>query len=207
VLLESKQQLAPQVLRDAGIKLSRCGRQDVRAGRVDKRVLAALEYLSVSGLRPTVAGLACAPATPAALAANAGAATSSESIAITAIDGVRVAGHQGPGTAADTLVRRLLMLQGLSRPRRIVSEMSYPGAAATVTSAKATDAIRVVFAAPRSALARAAGLDSSALSPTEWARLVARLGEIPDPTVSSKPSSAAIPVSPAATGKETGGNH
>jgi murein DD-endopeptidase MepM/ murein hydrolase activator NlpD len=207
VLLESKQQLAPQVLRDAGIELSRCGRQDVRAGRVDKRVLAALEYLSVSGLRPTVAGLACAPATPAALAANAGVATSSESIAITAIDGVPVAGHQGPGTAADTLVRRLLMLQGLSRPRRIVSEMSYPGAAATVTSAKATDAILVVFAAPRSALARVAGLDSSALSPTEWARLVARLGEIPDPTVSSKPSSAAIPASPAATGKETGGNH
>jgi murein DD-endopeptidase MepM/ murein hydrolase activator NlpD len=207
VLLESKQQLEPQVLRDAGIELSRCGRQDVRAGRVDKRVLAALEYLSVSGLRPRVGGLACAPATPAALAANAAAATSSESITITAIDGVPVAGHQGAGTPADTLVRRLLMLQGLARPRRIVSAMSYPGAAATVTSSKATDAIRVEFAAPRSALARVAGLAGSVLSPTEWSRLIARLGQIPDPTVSSKPSSAAIPVGPAAPGKETGGNH
>ena len=206
VLLESKQQLEPQVLRDAGIRLSSCGRQDTRAGRVDKRVLAALEYLSVSGLRPTVGGLACAPSTPAALAANAGAGAGGESITITAVNGVPVAGHQGPGTAADTLVRRLLMLQGLSRPRKIVSAMSYPGAAAAITSDKAAEAIRVAFAAPRSALARVAGLYSSALSPTEWSKLVARLGEIPDPTVSSKPSSAAIPAGPA-SGKETGGNH
>ena len=60
VLLESKQQLEPQVLHDGGIRLGRCGRQDVQAGRVDKRVLAMLEYLSVSGLRPTVGGLRCA---------------------------------------------------------------------------------------------------------------------------------------------------
>jgi hypothetical protein len=206
VLLESKQQLEQQVLRDGGIRLSRCGRQDIQAGRVDKRVLAALEYLSVSGLRPTVGGLACAPARPAALASNAAAAATSESVAITAIDGVPVAGHQGPGTAADTLVRRLLMLQGLSRPQKIISAMSYPGAASTVTSSKSTGTIRVLFAAPRSALARIAGLYSSVLSPTQWSRLVARLGEIPDPTVSSKPSSAAIPDGPA-SGKEPGGNH
>ncbi len=80
--------------------------------------------------------------------------------------------------------------------------MSYPGAAAAVTSAKVAGAIKVAFAAPRSALARIAGLYGSALSPTQWSRLVARLGEIPDPTVSSKPTSAAIP-----DAKETGGNH
>ena len=202
VLLESKQQLEPQVLRDPGIELSRCGREDVRAGRVDKRVLSALEYLSVSGLRPTVGGLPCPPATSAALASNATAGSSAESVAITAVNGVPVAGHQSPGGSADTLVRRLLMLQGLSRPHRIVSSMSYPGAATTVTSAKAADAIRVQFSAPRGALARIAGLYGSALSPTQWSRLVARLGEIPDPSVSSKPSTAALP-----DGKEAGGNH
>jgi murein DD-endopeptidase MepM/ murein hydrolase activator NlpD len=205
VLLESKQQLEPQVLHDAGITLTRCARQDVRAGRVDKRVLAALEYLSVSGLRPTVGGLACAPATPAALAANAAAAASSESVTITAVNAVPVAGHQGTGSAAETLVRRLLMLQGLSRPRRIVSDMSFPGAAAAVTSAKAAGAIRVSFAAPRTALARVAGLYGSALSPGEWSKLIARLGEIPDPSVASKPSSAAIPDE--ANGRGAGGNH
>jgi murein DD-endopeptidase MepM/ murein hydrolase activator NlpD len=197
VLLESKFQLQRQVLHDTGIVLGRCGREDVQEGRVDKRVLAMLEYLSVSGLRPTVGGLACAPATPAAQAANAGAATTSESVTITAINGLPVAGHQGPGTVADTTVRKLLMLQGLSRPRRIASLMSYPGSPGAVTSPGASDAIEVAFADPGSTLARAAGLYSSALAPQQWTRLIARLGEIPDPTVSGKPSSAAIPDSPA----------
>ncbi len=201
VLLESKQQLEPQVLRDAGIRLSRCGREDIRGGRVDKRVLAALEYLSVSGFRPTVAGLPCPPATSAALASNASAGSDSEGAAITAIDGVPVAGHQGPGTTAATMVRKLLMLQGLARPRRIVSAMSFPSSSATVTSAHAADAIRIEFASPHSALARIAGMYASALSPAEWTRLIARLGEIPDPTVSGKPSSAAIP------DKEPSGNN
>ena len=102
VLLESKQQLEPQVLHDKGIRLGGCGRQDVSEGRVDKRVLAMLEYLSVSGLRPTVGGLACAPATPAAQAANAGAATSARSVTITAINGVAGRRPPGPGHAPPT---------------------------------------------------------------------------------------------------------
>jgi hypothetical protein len=207
VLLETKRQLEPQVLRDAGIRLSSCARQDVKSGRVDKRVLAALEYLSVSGLKPAVSGMPCPPATPAALASNAAAGSTIGAMSITSVGGVRVAGHQGPGSAADTVVRRLLMLQGLARPRRIVSQMSYPNAAATVTSTRAADAIRVAFASPRSGLARVAGLYASALSPAQWSRLIARLGQIPDPAVSRKPSAAAIPVKPAAGGKESGGNH
>jgi murein DD-endopeptidase MepM/ murein hydrolase activator NlpD len=206
VLLESKQQLEPQVLRDAGIKLDRCGRQDIRAGRVDKRVLAALEYLSVSGLKPTVSGLSCAPDTPVALASNVAAGATSESIGITAVNGVPVAGHQGPGTVADTMVRKLLMLQGLSRPKRIVSTMSYQGASGAVTSASASDAIRVTFTAPSSGLARVAGLYASALAPAEWTKLISRLGEIPDPSVSPKPSSAAIPDSPVAAKEANGDN-
>ena len=58
VLLESKPQLEQQVLSDPGIHLPACGRQEVRAGEVDRRVLATLEFLSVSGLNPTVSALA-----------------------------------------------------------------------------------------------------------------------------------------------------
>ncbi len=204
VLLESKQQLEPQVLRDAGIHLTRCAREDVRSGRVDKRVLAALEYLSVSGLKPAVAGMPCPPSTPAALASNTNAGSAIDAISITAVGGVPVAGHESAGSAADTAVRRLLMLQGLARPKRIVSQMRYPATSVAVTTTGATDAIRVVFAAPRTGLARVAGLYASALSPEQWNRLIARLGQIPDPAVASKPSSAAIPVK---TGKGSGGNH
>ena len=205
VLLESKQQLQPQVLKDAGVKLSACGRQDVQEGRVDKRVLATLEYLSVSGLRPTVAGLRCEPRTPLAQASNASAAATSASVLLTAINGVSLAGHQRPGSVADTTVRRLLMLQGISRPREIVSQMSYPGAPGARTSAKA-QAVRVVFASAGAAgTAKLAGLYAGALAPAQWTRLIARLGQIPDPSVSRKPSAAALPVSKSE--REARGNH
>jgi hypothetical protein len=211
VLLESKQQLEPQVLHDDGIHLGACGRQDVQEGRVDKRVLAMLEYLSVSGMKPTVAGLPCAGSSSAVLAANASPSVSSESVRITAVNGVPIAGHQGPGSIADTTVRKLLMLEGLSRPRRIVSLMSYPGAAGALASPNASNAIEVAFGSPGGGLARAAGLEASGLTPSAWTRLIARLGEIPDPTVDSGHSAAAVPDSPgesvARTAGGAGGNH
>jgi murein DD-endopeptidase MepM/ murein hydrolase activator NlpD len=195
VLLESKQQLEPQVLRasSSGIRLSACAREDVQEGRVDKRVLAMLEYLSVSGLRPTVAGLPCAPATSAALAANAPASASGQTVEITAVNGIQIAGHQGPGSVADETVRKLLMLEGLSRPQRIASVMNYPGAAAAVESASAADAIRVTYGALGAGGAHAAALAASGLSPSQWIELIDRLGEIPDPTVGGGHSNAAIP--------------
>ena len=68
---------------------------------------------------------------------------------ITAVNGIPVAGHQGPGSIADTTVRKLLMLQGLARPQRIVSLMSYPGAAARVRQAERR-ATRSTSPSPRS---------------------------------------------------------
>jgi murein DD-endopeptidase MepM/ murein hydrolase activator NlpD len=193
VLLESKQQLEPQVLHGDDVKLASCARQDVQDGRVDKRVLAALEYLAVSGLKPTVSGLACAPRTPAALAANAPASASSKAVAITAVNGIPVAGHQGQGTVADETVRKLLMLQGLARPQQIVSLMSYPGAVRAITSPSAGAAIRVSFVSPNAQTGHTASLFNSGLTPNQWIALVDRLGEIPDPTVGSGHSSASIP--------------
>jgi hypothetical protein len=206
VLLESKQQLEPQVLHGGGVKLGTCARQDVQEGRVEERVLAMLEYLAVSGLKPTVSGLPCAPKTPAALAANAADSASSEAVSITAVNGIPIAGHQGQGTIADETVRKLLMLQGLSRPEQIVSLMSYPGAVRAITSPSAADAIHVSFAAPNTRAGHAASLFNSGLTPSEWIALVDRLGEIPDPTVGTGHSSAAIPDSPgeAATTEDGG---
>jgi hypothetical protein len=203
VLLESKQQLERQVLRDGGIQLGRCGRQDVRAGRVDKRVLALLEYLSVSGLRPTASGLACTAAN--AGAANAPAGESIDAVDIAAVNGVAIAGHDGAGSAADETVRKLLQLQGLARPQRIVSALSYPGTKIAQASAGARK-IHVVFARA-GASAGSAALGGSGLTGAEWVKLIARLGEIPDPTVAQAPSAAALPVP--ATGSEggEGGHH
>jgi|HubBroStandDraft_2_1064218.scaffolds.fasta_scaffold00010_5 murein DD-endopeptidase MepM/ murein hydrolase activator NlpD len=205
VLLESKQQLEPQVLHGGGVQLGTCARQDVQEGKVDKRVLAMLEYLAVSGLKPSVSGLACAPRTPAALAANAPASDSSETVAITAVNGIPIAGHQGQGSIADETVRKLLMLQGLARPKQVVSLMSYPGAAVALSSPRVANAIHVSFAAPSAKAGHTASLFDSGLTPSEWIALVDRLGEIPDPTVGSGHSSAAIPDNAGASGASAEG--
>jgi hypothetical protein len=202
VLLESKQQLQPQVLRDSSIHLSRCARQDVQTGRVEVRVLTLLEYLSVSGLHPSVAGLKCSGAS--ASAANATAGQSSEALDITAVNGIPIAGHDGPGSIGDETVRKLLELQGLARPQRIVSALSYPHTSVAQVSSTPVRAIRVTFAAG----AHASGLGGSGLSASEWVRLVSRLGEIPDPTVARAPSKAALPDTESSPqGGGSGGNH
>jgi hypothetical protein len=201
VLLESKQQLEPQVLHDGNIRLSACGRQDVQSGRVDRRVLAMLAYLSVSGLRPTVSGLSCAAAARAA-STNAPASATQVALDISAVNGTPISGHQGPGSIADATVRKLLMLEGAARPRQIVSLMSYPGAAGALTRPSARTAIHVAFT-PLNA-ARGARTFGSALSPEQWVRLISRLGEIPDPTVANGPSKASIPT---ASSGEGNGNH
>jgi murein DD-endopeptidase MepM/ murein hydrolase activator NlpD len=193
VLLESQAQLQPQVLHDSGIHLGRCGKADVQTGRVDRRLLATLEFLSVSGLKPTVAGLACAHSSPLT-EGNAPARSSGDAVNIVAVNGIPIAGHEGPGSIADTTVRKLLMLQGASRPRRIVSSMSYPGAAGALTEPSARDDIRISFSSLSArGSAHTAGTLRQTLSPDEWIKLIARLGEIPDPTVAGKPSAAAIP--------------
>ena len=53
--------------------------------------------------------------------------------------------------------------------------------------------IHVGFASLYSSNARLARAVNSVLSPHQWIKLIARLGEIPNPTVANGPSSAAIP--------------
>jgi len=201
VLLESKEQLEQQVLSDPGIRLPACGRQDIQTGQVDRRVLATLEFLSVSGLRPTVSSLRCSRVA-AADATNAAETAAGDAVAITAINGIAIAGGQGPGSIADITVRKLLTLQGTMKPSEIVSPTSYPGAANTVAAPGDREDIRVEFAPLQggrvSSEARSASAFGAAITPGQWVQLIARLGEIPDPKVASGPSSAAIPDRPGA---------
>jgi hypothetical protein len=196
VLLESKEQLEQQVLSDSGVHLPTCGRQDIQTGQVDRRVLATLEFLSVSGLHPTVSSLRCSHVAPAD-AANAAETAAGDTVAITAINGIAIAGHEGPGSIAEIAIHKLSMLQGTMKPSEIVSLTSYPGIANTVAAPGQDKAIRVEFAPLQgggsAGKARSASAFDSGLTPGQWVQLIARLGEIPDPKVASGPSSAAIP--------------
>jgi len=204
VLLESKEQLEQQVISDPGIHLPACGRQDVQTGQVDRRVLATLEFLSVSGLHPTVSSLGCSRVAPVE-ATNAAETAAGDAVAITAINGIAIAGGQGPGSITDITVRKLLTLQGTMKPSEIVSMASYPGTDNTVAAPSHSDSIRVEFApldgqarVAGAPAARAAGTLNLGITSGQWVQLIARLGEIPDPKVGSGPSSAAIPDHPGA---------
>ncbi len=193
VLLESKRQLQRAVLRDPGVRFAtRCGRGQVQAGQVDRRALAALEFLSLSGLKPTVSSNGCG-GQGARGAANAAGGAAGEAFDITAIDGTPVTGHEQPGSLADIAVHRLLRLQGTMRPRQIATaSLSYPGTANTVTLPADRGRIHVSFR-PLAGARAARALASTPLTPDQWLTLISRLGEIPDPVVAGKPSSAAIP--------------
>ena len=192
VLLESKEQLERQVLANAGIAIYPCGRQDVETGQIDKRVLATLEFLAVSGLRPTVSTLKCGHSEEAA-EGSASEHSSGDAVDISAIDGTPIAGHQGPGSITDSTIRKLLTLQGSMKPHQIISLMSYPGAENTLARADHSSHIQVGFRPAGATSASLAGSLSSPITPGEWIKLIARLGEIPDPSVASGPSAAAIP--------------
>jgi hypothetical protein len=200
VLLESKEQLEQQVLENTGITIYPCARQDIETGQIDRRVLATLEFLEVSGLKPTVSALKCGHS-DLTTEGNVSEHSTGDAVDISEINGIPIVGHQGPGTITDTTIRKLLTLQGTMKPHQIISLMTYPGAENTLAMPDHYNHIHVGF---RPLLAESAGLDgslSSSITPSEWIKLIARLGEIPDPTVANGPSAAAIPVTPSASGK------
>src|SRR4029077_15310914 len=97
-----------------------------------------------SGLKPTVGTLRCGGGGYATSGYVAPRHTGG-AIAVVAINGVPIAGHQGAGSITDTTIRTLLTLQGEFVPARIVSLMRYPGAPTTVARADHGNYIEVAF--------------------------------------------------------------
>jgi murein DD-endopeptidase MepM/ murein hydrolase activator NlpD len=200
VLLESKEQLQQQVLANPDIDIYPCGRQDIETGQIDRRVLATLEFLAVSDLKPTVSALKCGHS-DLTTEGNVSEHSTGDAVDISQINGTPIVGHQGPGSITDTTIRKLLTLQGSMKPHQIISLMTYPGADNTLAMADHYNHIHVGFHPLFAQSASLAGSLSSSITPSQWIKLISRLGEIPDPTVSNGPSAAAIPVhTPAASG-------
>jgi hypothetical protein len=192
-LLESKTQLEQQVPRDRSIRLAPCERRLIVDGRTDRRVLAVLAFLSAAGLKPTVSARGCAQESVAGREAIRAPAAAGAAVDISAVNGLPVAGPTGPTSISTVLVHRLGELQGVMRPLQIVSSTRFAGAANSVALPGYRGVIHIAFIPLGGASARAAGGFGTGLTPAQWLKLVARLGEVPDPTVSPKPSPAAIP--------------
>jgi murein DD-endopeptidase MepM/ murein hydrolase activator NlpD len=191
-LLESQTQLQSQVPREHAIHLPRCERRLIADGRADRRVLAVLEFLSASGLSPTVSSRSCAQAGAAGHGLLSTGAVG-EVIDLSAIDGTPVVGEGGPSALGLAAARALAKLQGVMKPLRIASSTRFGSTVHMAVLPDEQDLISIDFAPLAAGQAHAAAASVSGLTRAQWLLLVARLGEVPDPIVGSTPSPAAIP--------------
>jgi hypothetical protein len=193
ILLMTKETLARRVLANPRIELYACGRRDIAAGIIDRRVLATLEFLAASGLKPTVTSLHCGHSY-FTTSGNVSEHSAGSAVDIAKVNGIPIAGHQGEGSIADITIRRLLTLQGTVKPHQIISLMRYEGAANTLALGDHADHIHVGFRPEYREGSATAGDIDAVLKPSQWIKLIGRLGEIDNPVVDEKPSKYAIPV-------------
>jgi Transglycosylase SLT domain/Peptidase family M23 len=196
ILLMGKAELERRVLRNPRIEIYDCGRRDVRGSRIDRRVLATLEFLAASGLRPTVTSLTCGHGYYTK-SGNVSHHSSGNAVDIAKINGIPILGHQGPGSITDITNRRLLTLQGTMKPAQIISLMRYEDADNTVAMSDHHDHIHVGFQPLWGANGKHSKHFESVLKPSQWIKLIDRLEEIDNPTVRLEPSKYAITVTPA----------
>src|SRR5262249_28454807 len=126
VLLLTKGALERRVLADENLDIYECGRSDIASGQIDRRVLALLEYLVSKGFKLTISSLKCGHS----LMTTSGFVSehsTGDAVDISTINGVPVAGHQGPGTLADELIHDVLQLQGTMHPHQVISLEDLPG--------------------------------------------------------------------------------
>ncbi|HYH53740.1 MAG TPA: lytic murein transglycosylase [Solirubrobacterales bacterium] len=188
VLLLSKEALQKRVLSNKSLEIYECGREDIAGGRIDRRVLAMLEYLSVKGFDLTVTSLQCGHGLLTA-SGNVSEHTTGTAVDIPMINGVPVTGNQGPGSPTEELIREVLRLQGTMHPHQVISLLDFPGP----TSFPMGDHYDHVHVGYHPLTGDAEAKFAALLKPDQWQRLIERLGEIENPSVPVNPSKFAIP--------------
>jgi hypothetical protein len=191
VMLLPKAQLERRVLSDPRVEIYDGGREDIRTGQIDRRVLATLEYLAESGFRPTVSCLKSGHSLLTS-SGNISEHSSGNAVDIGAVNGISILGHQDPGGIADQVVHRLMLLQGTMQPHQIISLLDY--GANTYAMGDHADHIHVGFK-PLFGTNEKLGMQALAvLKPGQWDNLVSRLSKIDNPVVPTRPSKYAIKV-------------
>jgi murein DD-endopeptidase MepM/ murein hydrolase activator NlpD len=189
VLLLSKEALQKRVLADTGLSIYTCGREDIATGRIDRRVLAMLEYLRSKGFELTVTSLNCGHGFLTA-SGNVSEHSTGDAVDIAVINGTPVTGNQGPGTLTDELIHAVLQLQGTMHPHQVISLEDLPGET-SIAMADHYDHVHVGYHA-----LEGGPLDaqfSALLKPDQWQRLIGRLGQIENPEVPIEPSRFSVP--------------
>jgi hypothetical protein len=177
IMLLNKETLQRRVLADPRIEIYECGRRDIQSGRIDRRVLATIEFLAASGLRRTITSLTCGHSyfTKGGSVSH---HSSGNAVDIAAVNGIPILGHQGRGSITEMAVRRLLTLQGVMKPSQIISLMTFQGADNTFSMSDHADHIHVGFQPPAGPARKIGQPLAAVLEPKQWARLTNRMNEI-----------------------------
>jgi hypothetical protein len=126
---------------------------DIQTGQIDRRVLATINFLADNGFRLSIASLKCdAHQESSSKGSASGSASqiaaehsSGDAMAISKVDGLPVAGHQGPGTPAEALIKTVLGQQGVMEPDQVTSREDLPGPVSSSVSGKRGDRIDIGF--------------------------------------------------------------
>jgi len=122
----SARELASRVLNASGIYIYPGGREDIRRGVIDKRVLGTLLYLRRNGLELTVTSLRSGHSFYTS-GGGVSAHSFGAAVDIAAFNGQSVLGHQGPGSLTEQAVRLLMRLEGSAQPAQLISLMNLGG--------------------------------------------------------------------------------
>jgi hypothetical protein len=190
VLLMSKEQAEHRVLADPRLSIYECGREDIRTGQIDVRVLRLLEYLAGRGYRLTITSLKCGHSITTT-SGNISEHSTGDAVDIAQINGQPVLGNQGPGTLAYALVEDVLQLQGTMEPHQVISLMDLGGP--SFAMADHDDHVHVGYQPATGPESSASKQFDQILKPDQWKRLIGRIADIDNPKVPTSPSKFAIP--------------
>jgi len=190
IILLPKPLLEKRVLSDNRIEVYPGGRDDIRSGQIDRRVLATTAYLAESGLRPRVSSLKTGHNLLTA-SGNVSQHSSGNAVDISAVNGTPIAGNQDPGGVTDQTVRRLMRLQGTITPDQIISLLDL--GQNTLAMGDHADHIHVGFR-PLFGENKKLGRQALAvLKPGQWSDLLKQLRKIDNPVVPTSPSKYSLP--------------
>jgi murein DD-endopeptidase MepM/ murein hydrolase activator NlpD len=191
ILLMSKEQLIQRVVRNTRLELPGCDVDYIRGGQIDRRILAALEYLTSRGYRLTVTSMLCGRETSITTSGNVSHHSFGSAVDIAQVNGLPVLGNQGPGSITEAVVLDILKLQGNLLPDQVITLMEFGGP--TFAMGDHADHIHIGYSP-------VAGPGSSVdkqfiqlLKPDQWERLISQIGSIDNPTVPTKPSQYSLP--------------
>jgi hypothetical protein len=122
----AKPGLAKRVLKDERIQMYWGGREDIKADRIDVRILVLLEYLANAHGQVTVSCLESGHgyyARPGVVSAH----MYGLAVDIAALGNVSMTGHQQPGSVTETAVRNVLLLPSELRPLQVISLLGLGG--------------------------------------------------------------------------------